>query len=135
MHPLCSLWRPNHGGSTFMGVRVTRQSKGVGGVTATQPIIFPIYLDKKMSSFILQPNLTTCVQNLLLKMPKKVNFDVFFCKCSLFWHDVTYDVTAMTYMECWHFIWYGWIEEAPTHALVQFYECGVLNNEFSAWGS
>ena len=55
------------------------------------------------------------------EMPKNVDLDDF-CKFSLFF---TYDVIASTYMECWHFVWYGWIDEG-----LSFYDCRVLNNEF-----
>ena len=41
---------------------------------------------------------------------KTVDFDDL-CKFLLIWHNVTYDVTAATYMECWYFIWYSLIED------------------------
>ena len=40
---------------------------------------------------------------------------------SLFLTNFNYDVIATLYMECWHFIWYGWLD---------FFECGVIYKEF-----
>ena len=59
-----------------------------------------------MSTFIL----ATEVQNLLWKMPINIVLAIF-VNFHYFWHNITYDVTATTYMEYWYFIWYGWMNE------------------------
>ena len=48
-----------------------------------------------------------------------------FWRFSCFWHDVTYDITVMSYKVCFEFFWYQWTREGHSYPPVPHTWCFI----------
>lgn len=98
---LQSFWRKNYEGWRGVG-GVAGASVRVLFVTpkSTNVVLVCIHFNKKHVQFYSATQFGPS-----WKIPKIIDFDDI-CKFSLFWHDVSCDVTVATYIVSWYFIWY-----------------------------
>ena len=100
-----------------------------GNYTQIVFFVFRIHFHYVLSYLFDLFGVRTCVSilshtSLLEKIAKNHDLGDFWW-FSYFWHDVTYDVTEMSYKVCLYFFWYQWTREGHSYPLVPHTWCFV----------